>query len=63
MSLADNLKELREQRQLTQFEVAKLVGVSQPIIAQYEQGLKVPSIVTGVKLAKLYRTTCERLVK
>ena len=63
MSLAENIKKLRERKDLSQGELARLVDVSQPTIAQYEKGMKLPSIVVGVELAKRLGTTCEELVK
>lgn len=63
MAFAENVKHLREEKKLTQVELAKLVGVTQPTIAQYEIGIKIPTIVIGVKLAKSLGTTCEELIK
>lgn len=63
MSFAENVKRLREEKGLTQAELANLVEVSQPTIAQYEKGLKIPTIITGAILAKRLGTTCEELVK
>lgn len=62
MSFADNVKRLREEKGLTQAELAAQVDVAQSMIAQYEKGLKVPTIVTGVALARKLGTTCESLV-
>lgn len=42
--------------------MAKLVGISQQMIADYEKGKKMPTIVTGVDLARKLDTTVERLV-
>lgn len=62
MALAENIKRLREEKGLTQAELASLVGVAQPAVAQYEMGNKVPTIIVGVQLAKRLNTTCEKLV-
>lgn len=62
MSLADNVKKLREQKGLSQLELAEKIDVTQPMIAQYEKGLKIPTIITGVELARALGTTCEELV-
>ncbi len=62
MSFADNVKRLREQKGLSQAELADQVKISQPMIAQYEKGLKIPTIITGVELARCLDTTCEELV-
>ena len=62
MSFADNVKRLRETKGISQAELAEMVNVTQPMIAQYEKGLKIPTIITGVDLAKALGTTCEKLV-
>lgn len=63
MSLADNIKRLREEKEYSQAELAKLVGVSQPLINDYEKGRKVPTVITGVDLARKLHTTVEELVE
>lgn len=62
MAFAENVKRLREEMSLTQAELARRVGVTQPTIAQYEMGIKVPTIVVGAKLAEQLGTTCEDLI-
>ena len=62
MSFAENVKRLREGAGLTQAKLAELVGVTQPTIAQYEMGIKVPTIVVGARLAEQLGTTCEELL-
>ena len=62
MSFADNVKRLREQKGLSQSELAVMADISQPMIAQYEKGLKIPTIITGVQLARCLGSTCEEMV-
>lgn len=62
MSFADNLKRHREQKNLSQQKLADDVSVSQVMIAQYELGMKVPNIMTAVRIAQRLGTTCEELV-
>ena len=62
MAFNENLKKAREMHNMTQLELAKAIGVSQPTVAQYEKGLILPTIVTGVSLARALNTTCEDLV-
>lgn len=62
MALSENLKKLREKAGLTQAELAEAVGVAQPTLAQYESGLKVPSVITAVKIERILHTTCSELV-
>ncbi len=63
VAFSTTVKRLREEKGLTQQELANLVEVAQSTIAQYEKGMKLPTIVTGVALAKKLGTTCEELVK
>lgn len=62
MSFAENLKLIRTEKGISQNELANSVGISQPMIAQYEMGIKFPNIVIGVELAKTLGTTVEKLV-
>lgn len=62
MALSENLKKLRERAGMTQAELAEAVGIAQPTLAQYETGLKVPSIITAVKIEQVLHTTCSELV-
>lgn len=62
MAFSDNLRQLRIQKNFTQPELAKLVGVAQPTFAQYESGIRVPNIIVGVKIAEKLETTAEELI-
>lgn len=62
MAFSDNLRKAREREGMTQLELAKAIGVSQPTVAQYEKGQILPTIITGVSLARALNTTCEALV-
>ena len=62
MGFADNVKRLREEKDYSQAELAKMVGVSQPMINDYEKGRKVPTVITAVDLARKLDTTVEQLV-
>lgn len=63
MSFADNLKKAREMKDISQAQLANAVGVSQPTIAQYEKGLKLPTVITAADIARRLGTTCEELVR
>lgn len=62
MALSENLKRLRERAGMTQAELAEAVGIAQPTLAQYELGLKVPSIITAVRMESVLHTTCAEMV-
>lgn len=63
MTLAKNLKRLREEKGLSQAELAKAVNLSQPMIAQYETEIRVPSAPTALAIAKALGTTFEKLME
>lgn len=63
MSLSENIAKCRKEKGYTQAELAEKLEIAQPNVAQYEKGLKIPNIITGVELAKVLGTTCEELVK
>ena len=61
--LAKILERLRTERQMTQEELAKRVGVSQPAIAQYERGTATPRLYVTLRLATALHTTVEELIE
>ena len=63
MAISENLKRLREQRGMSQAELAEGAMLAQPQIAKYEAGQAVPNAVSAVKIAKQLGTTVERLVE
>lgn len=63
MSFNENLKKIREEKGLTQGELAEMVGISQPMIAQYEMGIKLPNIVIGKEIAKKLMCSLDRLAE
>lgn len=63
MQLATKLKALREKYGFLQKEVAEGIGVSVPIISNYEKGKKMPSRDTLLKLAKFYGITTSQLLE
>jgi transcriptional regulator with XRE-family HTH domain len=46
------IKALRKARKLTQVQLARASGLDPKTIAQYEQGLRLPGIISAVKLAE-----------
>ena len=49
--LANRLRELREARNLTQAQLADLIGVSRKTVNTVENGVFIPSTVVALKLA------------
>ena len=56
------LRELREQRNLTQQFVASVIGVDRTTYAKYESGLSEPNHETTVKLADFYGVSTDVLL-
>jgi transcriptional regulator with XRE-family HTH domain len=54
MSIGLNIKMLREQKHMTQLDVAKHVVCSVPAVSTWEQGHKIPRMRTIEALAKLF---------
>lgn len=61
--LKDVLKNLREESGLTQERVAELLAISRSTYAYYETGKTKPSIETLKRLARIYRTTLDRILE
>ena len=57
-----NLKQLREQRSLTQLSLALSVDVQQETISAYENGKSMPTVDTLLKLAKYFNCSSDYLL-
>lgn len=57
------LKELREQRNLTQKEIADEINVTSSTISKYENEIKVPNLKRLVQIAKILDVTLDELVE
>ena len=56
------IRELREDRDLTQNQVAEFLGMKQPQYSRYEQGLRdIPTDVL-IKLAQYYQTSVDYIL-
>lgn len=62
MTTAERLKNLREQYQLSQHDVAKILKVSPALISSYERSERTPSLAKLISLADLYHTTTDYLL-
>ena len=62
MAFAENLKTAREKKQISQYELAEMVGLTQTAIAYFELGTRLPNIYNGVQIAKALGTTAEILI-
>lgn len=60
--LNERLKQLRNEKELSQYEVAKRLGFSRGQLANYEQGSRQPDYDTLTKLADFYGCTIDYLL-
>lgn len=62
IKFAERLKQLREDADLTQTDLAKAVNVTQRNISFYEKGVNEPSLDTLINLAKYFKVTTDYLL-
>lgn len=62
MNISEALKYQREIRELSQSEVARATGISQPKISYYENGKHLPLIDDCIRLANFYNISLDELV-
>ncbi|MCD8286705.1 MAG: helix-turn-helix domain-containing protein [Clostridia bacterium] len=60
--IAARLKALREGAGLSQAKLAKMMGISQPLIARYETAVNVPSYGALLKYADLFDVSCDYII-
>lgn len=58
----NRIKELREDRDLRQVDVAAATGVDQKTLSNYETGKTLPDSFAIVKLAEFFGVTCDYLL-
>ena len=56
------IRDLREDRDLTQNKLAKLLGCTQQTYSRYESGEITIDIYNLIKLAEFYNTSCDYLL-
>lgn len=61
MALITQIKAVREQRKMTQGELAALVGVRRETIVHLENGRYNPSLKLAMDIARVFETTVEDL--
>ena len=62
MRFSHILKRKREEKGLTQAEVAKRIGTTQPNVASFESGYKVPSLKIVVAAADMFRCSVDEMI-
>ena len=61
MEIKQKLKKLRQDRKLTQTEVAEYLGISAQTVSKWERGLLSPDIMLLPKIAVLYRCSIDSI--
>ena len=62
MAFSDNLRKARKRLNKSQAALSGETGVSVASICKYERGVMLPTVITGVELAKALGVTVEYLV-
>ena len=58
----NRIKDLREDRDLRQVDVAEAIGIDQRSLSNYETGKTNPDSETVIKLAHFFGVTCDYLL-
>ena len=61
MAIASRIKQLRQESQWTQAELAEKMGIKQKQISAYERGINSPSTDVLIKLAEVFDVTLDYL--
>lgn len=62
MSIGENIRRIRESRQITQVWLAEKVGISQAMLCQIERGTKNPSLQVGRDIANILNCKIDDLL-
>ena len=63
MKIADKIKQLRQQNNFTQEELAKKLMVSRQAISKWETGNSLPDIENLLNISKLFEISLDELIK
>ena len=61
--LGEKIKKYREEKRITQAEIAKMLGVSPATVSKYEAGTLEPNIESLKKLSELFEVSIDNLLK
>ena len=61
-NLGQNIKRIREKREIKQEVLAKAIGIIRENISLYETGKTIPTLKTMIKIAKYLDTTIDYLL-
>ncbi len=60
--MKNRIRELREQRDLTTDEVAKILGVNRTAVVKWETGANQPRLTKAIALARLLRCSMDEML-
>ena len=63
MSFAENLKQLRKEKQLSQEELAEILDVSRQAVSKWEQGIGYPEVEKLLLLSRKLNVSLDRLME
>lgn len=63
MTIGENIKEIRIERNMSQLQLATAVNVTQSMIAQLERGSKTLTVPLGKELAKVLDVSLMELIR
>lgn len=63
MTISNNIKTLRTEKNITQEQLAEAVGVSRQTIVAIEKGNYTPSLMLGMQLARFFKISVEQLFR
>ncbi len=61
--LANNVRKLRESRDMSQREAAAEAGISQPMWSHIETGARIPSVETALAMAVMFGVPLSRIFR
>lgn len=62
VNMGNKLRSLREERNLTQKQIADRIGVTVSAISAYEAGIRFPALHSVAKLASIYHVSTDYLL-
>lgn len=60
--IADKIKILREQQQMSQSDLAKRIGITRSSVNAWEQGISIPSTSCIVQLSEIFSVSTDYLL-
>lgn len=60
-SIGDGIRSRRNKAKMTQEELADKIGIGQSMMAQIERGSKVPTMILGRQIARVFQCSMEEL--